>query len=245
MRGAFHRYRALRRYVIWYSIPSAQDADGTRRIRRTKGRRLRENGRKLFDVPSQPPVVILSGRELSREIVESCRSGDRDAFRALYDLYKDRVYSIALYFFHGDPIVASDVTQQVFLKLMTSIRQFRGDAEFSTWLYRLVVNVCMDAARSRKSDPVISNRARMETFGAPGSQEEDYARAQMANSVRAAVSALPPKFRIAVLLRYFEDLSYEQMAKALHCSMGTVASRLSRGHKILAERLKGLIGTKG
>jgi RNA polymerase sigma-70 factor (ECF subfamily) len=67
----------------------------------------------------------------------------------------------------------------------------------------------------------------------------------MANSVRVAVAALPPKFRIAVLLRYFEDLSYQEMAKALHCSMGTVASRLSRGHSILAERLKGLTETKG
>jgi RNA polymerase sigma-70 factor (ECF subfamily) len=59
------------------------------------------------------------------------------------------------------------------------------------------------------------------------------------------VAALPPKFRIAVLLRYFEDLSYQEMAKALHCSMGTVASRLSRGHRILAERLKSLMETKG
>ena len=190
-------------------------------------------------------MVNLSGRELSKEIIEACRSGDRVAFRALYDLYKDRVYSIALYFFHGDPAAAGDVTQQVFLKLMTSIHQFRGDAEFSTWLYRLVVNACMDAARSRRPDAVTSDRSRMEGFAAPGSQEEDYARAQMANSVRAAVSALPPKFRIAVLLRYFDELSYEQMAKALHCSMGTVASRLSRGHKMLAERLKSLMGTKG
>src|SRR5258706_13897656 len=123
---------------------------------------------------------------------------------------------------------------------MTSIRQFRGDAEFSTWLYRLVVNACLDAARSRKSDAAIADRARMEAFAGTGFQEADYASAQMPSSVRAAVSALPPKFRIAILLRYFEDLSYEQMAKALHCSMGTVASRLSRGHKILAERLKGL-----
>ena len=187
----------------------------------------------------------LSGRELSTEIIESCRLGDRDAFRALYDLYKDRVYSISLYFFHGDPAVASDVTQQVFLKLMTSIRQFRGDAEFSTWLYRLVVNACMDAARSRKTEPAISDPSRMEALAVRGSQEEDYVRAQMANSVRAAVSALPPKFRIAVLLRYFDEMSYEQMAEALHCSMGTVASRLSRGHKILAERLKGVAGAKG
>ena len=66
----------------------------------------------------------------------------------------------------------------------------------------------------------------------------------MAGSVRAAVAGLPAKFRIAVLLRYFEDLSYEQMAKALDCSMGTVASRLSRGHKMLAERLKGLMAGK-
>jgi len=66
----------------------------------------------------------------------------------------------------------------------------------------------------------------------------------MAHSVRAAVSALPPKFRIAVLLRYFEDLSYEEMAAALGCSPGTVASRLSRGHKMLAERLKGATGVK-
>jgi RNA polymerase sigma-70 factor, ECF subfamily len=185
-------------------------------------------------------VVDLSDRQIGAEILAACRSGDRDAFRVVYDLYKDRVYSIALYFFHGDPAAASDVTQHIFLKLMTSVGQFRGDAEFSTWLYRLAVNACMDVARRRKSDAVISDSSRMETFAGPGSQEEDYARAQMASAVRAAVTALPPKFRMAVLLRYFDDLSYEQMARALHCSMGTVASRLSRGHRMLAERLKGL-----
>jgi RNA polymerase sigma-70 factor (ECF subfamily) len=181
----------------------------------------------------------LTDRQISAEIVAACRSGDRDAFRALYDIYKDRVYSIALYFFHGDPAAASDATQQVFLKLITSMGQFRGEAEFSTWLYRLVVNVCLDAARRKKSDAVASDRSQLEMVPGPDSQEDDYARAQMASSVRGAVSALPPKFRIAVLLRYFEDLSYEEMAEALHCSMGTVASRLSRGHRMLAERLKG------
>lgn len=197
-----------------------------------------ENGRKALDAPSQSPVVDLIDRQISAEIVAACRSGDRDAFRALYDIYKDRVYSIALYFCDRDPAAASDVTQQVFLKLMTSIGQFRGDSEFSTWLYRLVVNACMDAGRRRKSDGVSS--AHLEMFAGPESQERDYAREQMAKSVRAAIAALPPKFRIAVLLRHFEDLSYEQMARALHCSMGTVASRLSRGHRMLAERLKGL-----
>src|SRR5258707_511607 len=186
-------------------------------------------------MPSQSPVANLSGRELSTAILESCRLGDRDAFRALYDLYKDRVYSISLYFFHGDKAAASDVTQQVFLKLMTGIGQFRGDAEFSTWLYRLVVNACTDAARRRKSEAAISGSSRMELGGRAGSQEEDFSRAQVASSVRAAVSALPPKFRIAVLLRYFDELSYEQMAKALHCSMGTVPSRLSLRHLLIRE----------
>jgi RNA polymerase sigma-70 factor (ECF subfamily) len=190
-------------------------------------------------------AVNLSDTGISVAIIESCRAGDRDAFRVLYDSYKDRVYAISLYFFHGDEALACDVTQQVFLKLMTSIGQFRGEAEFSTWLYRLVVNACMDSARSRKSDAFIADRSRLEAVGLPGAQEDDYARAQTAKLVRSAVSTLPPKFRIAVLLRYFEDLSYEQMAEALHCSMGTVASRLSRGHKILAERLRGLIGKKG
>src|SRR5580698_11328591 len=138
-------------------------------------------GRKFFYGPSHSPVVNLS--ELTTGIVESCRQGDRDAFRVLYDLYKDRVYSIALYFFHGDPTAASDVTQQVFLKLMTSIGQFRGDAEFSTWLYRLVVNACTDAARNRKSAVALADRSILERFAGPSTQEEDYARAQMATSV--------------------------------------------------------------
>jgi RNA polymerase sigma-70 factor, ECF subfamily len=154
------------------------------------------------------------------------------------------VYSISLYFFHGNEAAASDVTQQVFLKLMTSIRQFQGNAEFSTWLYRLVVNACVDVARKRRPELAMADRGRLEAFAGPGSPEKDFARTQTANSVRSAVAALPPKFRIAVVLRYFEDFSYEQMAKALGCSMGTVASRLSRGHRLLAERLRSLAGTR-
>jgi RNA polymerase sigma-70 factor (ECF subfamily) len=185
-------------------------------------------------------VVPLSDREASAEIIDSCRAGDRDAFRVLYDLYKDRVYSISFYFFHGDEAIAADVTQQVFLKLITTIGQYKGDAAFSTWLYRLVVNACQDALRRRKTAGLAAPPARLDNLAVPGSQEDDCVRTQISRSVREAVSSLPPKFRLAVLLRYFDDLSYEEMAAALHCSMGTVASRLSRGHKMLAERLKGL-----
>lgn len=182
-------------------------------------------------------VVSLSDREISAEVIESCRRGDRDAFRALYEAYKDRVYSIALYFFRGDTAAASDVTQQVFLKLIAGIGQFRGEAGFSTWLYRLVVNTCTDGARQGKARALAVDRAALEALPRSDSPEEELARAQMANSVQLAVSALPPKFRLAILLRYFEDLSYDEMARVLNCSVGTVGSRLSRGHRLLADRL--------
>jgi RNA polymerase sigma-70 factor (ECF subfamily) len=184
-------------------------------------------------------VVDLSNREAGAEIVEACRAGDRCAFRELYDLYKDRVYSIALYFFNGDHVAAGDATQQVFLKLLTNISQYRGEAVFSTWLYRLVVNACLDEARIRK--PAHFDRLRLEAVAGPDSPEAQYSQTHAAACVRSAVASLPPKFRIAVLLRYFDELSYEEMAHALRCSMGTVASRLSRGHKMLAERLKGVV----
>jgi RNA polymerase sigma-70 factor (ECF subfamily) len=172
------------------------------------------------------------------DIIESCRRGDRSGFRAIYDAHKDKVYSIALYFFRGDAATASDVTQQVFLKLITEFNRYRGDSALSTYIYRLVVNTCIDIARARKLRAVPIERSVAESMAAGGgSQEENMANQQLAASIQNAVSALPPKFRLAILLRYFEDLSYEEMAKALNCSMGTVASRLSRGHRILAGTL--------
>src|ERR671938_570900 len=83
-------------------------------------------------------------------VIEACKLGDRDAFRLLFERHKDRVYSVALYFFGGDEALASDVTQQVFLKLFTRIRQFQGESEFTTWLYRLTTNACLDERRKRR-----------------------------------------------------------------------------------------------
>ena len=128
---------------------------------------------------------------------------------------------------------------------MTDFHHFRGDCAFSTWLYRFVVNTCIDTARRRKVR-VISIDA-SPPVAVPGAQEDDVASTQMAASVQSAVFGLPPVFRLAILLRYFEDLSYEEMAKVLNCSVGTVSSRLSRGHRLLAAKLaplKAFIGKK-
>jgi RNA polymerase sigma-70 factor (ECF subfamily) len=177
------------------------------------------------------------GGDVSPEILEACRRGDREAFRALYEAYKDRVYSIAFYFFHADADAAGEVTQQVFLKLMREIARFRGDAAFSTWLYRMVVNACVDRSRSRRRDADAGNPAALDRLHAPGSHEESFAQTQLAASVQQAIATLPAKLRAAILLRYFDDLSYSDMARALNCSIGTVASRLSRGHRLLAKKL--------
>src|SRR5215216_4654945 len=90
--------------------------------------------------------------EISPDVLAACRNGDRDALRALYEAHKDKVYSIAFYFFHGDAAAAGDVTQQVFLKLIGGMAKYRGDSAFSTWLYRIVVNACVDDARRRKGE---------------------------------------------------------------------------------------------
>jgi RNA polymerase sigma-70 factor (ECF subfamily) len=189
-------------------------------------------------------VVSPTEEEVTPDVIDACRRGDRDALRLLYEAYKDKVYSMTLYFFHGDAATSADVTQQVFLKLIGNIGQFRGNSGFSTWLYRFVVNACVDrtraaGSRARQADPAI-----LDQLSAPGSQEDDLATRETARSVQAAVAALAPKVRIAILLRYFEDLSYAEMADVLKCSVGTVASRLSRGHDILARTLEPLCASK-
>lgn len=170
-------------------------------------------------------------------VIDRCRRGDRDAFRLLYEAYKDRVYSIALYFFHGDATTAADVTQQVFLKLLDSIGQFRGDAAFSTWLYRFVVNACVDRTRAAGARAKTVDADVLEHLPGPASQEAAFGERETARAVQRAVATLAPKVRVAILLRYFDDLSYAEMADVLKCSIGTVASRLNRGHAILADAL--------
>ena len=177
--------------------------------------------------------------------IESCQSGDTEAFRLVYERYKDRVYSIAICFFEGDEATARDITQQVFLKLMTNISKFENRSEFSTWLYRVVTNACLDRKRSLRRLLFFGNSNEIEVRDKRRSLEDAFAHREIEASIRVAVGALRPKLRIAILLKYFEDLSYEEMAKVLGCSKGTVASRLNRAHQILARKLAHFRGALG
>lgn len=179
-------------------------------------------------------AAAMKHRKFDDDTIDACRRGDSDAMRLLFETHKDRVFSIALNF-TGNEAAAKDVTQQVFLKLLTSLDQYRSDAAFSTWLYRLVVNACIDEHRRNRRYSDVAPAADRADASARG-DEAVYA-GEVAAIVRLAVGSLRPKLRIAVLLRYFEGLTYEEMAEALGCSTGTVASRLNRGHKQLARKL--------
>jgi RNA polymerase sigma-70 factor (ECF subfamily) len=186
--------------------------------------------------------AVMEQQPIDECVIAACQQGDREAFRLLFEAYKDRVFSIAVYSFVGDQAAASDVTQQVFLKLMTAITQFRGDAQFATWLYRLVVNACTDEQRRRRRFLPFGESSPESRMEDRRPQEKHYARLEIADAVKAAISELKPKFRLPILLKYIEGLSYEEIAEVLGCSKGTVASRLNRGHKALAKRLAHLRG---
>ena len=181
-----------------------------------------------------PEMRVAAGQRWNVGMLEACRSGDREAMGALFEACAPRIHSVALHHFGGDHARADDVTQNVFLKLFTRLPQFRGEAELTTWLYRVAVNECLDVRRGLRGwlglDAAAETRSRHR-------QDTALEGVELEGHVRVALAALPPKLRIAVLLRHFEGLSYEQMAEALGCSAGTVASRLHRGHAALARDL--------
>jgi RNA polymerase sigma-70 factor (ECF subfamily) len=182
-------------------------------------------------------LAVMSEPQINDRVIKDCQQGDREAFRLLFEAYKDRVFSIAVYSFHGDQTAAGDVTQQIFLKLMTSIGQFRGESQFTTWLHRLVVNTCIDEQRRRKRHLGFGETVASHATGERKPPERRYEKKELADAVKVAISQLKPKFRMPVLLKYMEGLSYEEIADVLGCSKGTVASRLNRSHKELARRL--------
>jgi RNA polymerase sigma-70 factor (ECF subfamily) len=181
--------------------------------------------------------VLMGESRMGESVIEACKLGDRDAFRQLFERHKDRVYSVALYFFGGDEATAGDVTQQVFLKLFTRINQFQGESEFTTWLYRLTTNACVDEQRKRRRFLQFGEGVEVKEPRVTFTNEDRLVSAEVAESVKRAVAALKPKLRVVMLLKYFEEMSYEEIAAILGLSKGTVASRLNRGHKILARKL--------
>src|SRR5277367_2252685 len=182
--------------------------------------------------------MVLEGND--QEVIAACQRGDRDAFRALFETYQDKVYSIALRY-AGDRALALDIAQEIFLKLLSNIHEFHGNAGFETWLYRVVVNCCLDhRRRSRRIGLFLENLLHGFAVSRPSVSQDalhNLMRVEMQEQVQRGVAGLSADQRIAVALRYTEGLSYDQIAEILDCSPGTVASRLNRAHKVLERRL--------
>jgi RNA polymerase sigma-70 factor, ECF subfamily len=153
-------------------------------------------------------------------LVRAAQTGDQEAFAALYQRYGALVYRTA-YLLLGDAGYAEELTQDVFVRMHGSLARYQPDrGAFSTWLHSVTVHACLNARRRRLWGWLSLDRARAEGIELPASELR----------IWRAVQRLPLKLRAAVVLRYYHDLSYEELAQALACPVGTVRSRLHAAH---------------
>ena len=183
-------------------------------------------------------TVRMTEKRNEPDLLAACRRGEQAAFETLFSENQKRVYSVALNFFGGDEQTAKDITQQVFLKIFYKVGEFRADSEFTTWLYRMTVNACID--EQRKTRRFFSIESFFGDFKVKRTQDERVQQREISDEVQKAIATLKPKFRLPILLKYVENLSYQEIAEVLDCSIGTISSRLNRGHKMLARKLEHL-----
>lgn len=173
-----------------------------------------------------------------RDVLARALAGDVEAFEQLVREHSDAVYGHALRFF-GDPHAAEDVMQEVFLKVYRSLGSFKGDSAFSTWLFRVTRNVCLDQLRSGKRTPVPCDPVDL-----PERSAGDIANPVIASTaLEQAVAALPPEDRDAFNAVALFGLDYRQASLSLGVPIGTVKSRVFRARRALATML-GLMGTE-
>lgn len=168
-----------------------------------------------------------------KHILARARRGELDAFEELVRQYEKRVYAVALRS-SGSPEDAADITQEVFLRAWRSIESFRGDSGFSTWLFRITMNLCVDHARHKNAQPQTqplvvgeedAERPIPDTAPTP---EEHLENSELGRELAAALDEVSEEHRRIVLLRDVSGLSYTEIAEVLEISEGTVKSRLSR-----------------
>ena len=165
------------------------------------------------------------------ELVRRFVGGDRDAFATLVQRHERRVYNVA-YRMLGRREDAVDAVQDVFLSCLRKLHAFRGDAAFTTWLYRVTMNVCYDLLRKRTRD----EPAGEELPETPVPDRTDASAAAI--DVHRALARIPEEFRAVVILHDLQGQPYEDVAQALGAPLGTVKSRLHRGRVMLARALR-------
>lgn len=182
---------------------------------------------------------------LEEDLITRSQNGDIDAFEELVAKYERKVYAIA-YRFMGNPEDASDLTQEAFLKAYQSIKSFRQEASFSTWICRIVSNVCRDQLRKNKRQSQNSldedvwleeGTVQKQLKDQRPTPDEVYESKELKEYLQGLINNLNPEYKMVVILRDIQGYSYEEIAQILDCSLGTVKSRLNRARKALRDQI--------
>jgi RNA polymerase sigma-70 factor (ECF subfamily) len=193
----------------------------------------------------------MSDREIDRQLVERAQRGDKRAFELLVEKYQRKLARLLSRFIR-DPAEVEDVTQEAFIKAYRALPAFRGDSAFYTWLYRIGINTAKNylMAMGRRAP----TSTEVEAEEAEGFEEGEQLRDintpeslllsnEIAETVNSTIEALPEELRTAIQMREIEGMSYEDIAKAMDCPIGTVRSRIFRAREAIAEQLRPLLGT--
>ncbi len=174
--------------------------------------------------------------------MEAARQGDQDAFEQLVRAYEKRVFALTLRMC-GNPEDAAEAAQEAFLAVWQGLKFFRGESSFSTWLYRLASNACVDLLRREgryraAAGPSLDDEElRLETADPAPTPQEAAERAELRRQIENGLRALPAEYRQVLSLREMHQLSYEEIGQTLSLDPGTVKSRISRGRKRLQKFL--------
>lgn len=180
-----------------------------------------------------------------RALISRCKSGDRVAFDELIRLYEKKVYNFA-YRLCGDYHEANDIAAETFVRIYNSIANFRGDANFTTWLFRIVTNVYLDARKRQRARPYQSleeiieleeTTVHRQIEDPSPTPEEQMAHMERTEILQNAIQSLPDYQRMMIVMYHTESKSYEEIAAILDLPIGTVKSRLNRARLALREKL--------
>ncbi len=173
-----------------------------------------------------------------RELVERCRAGDEHAFQELVDRYKDLVFALIARTVQ-DRSRAEDLAQDVFLRVHRGLPYFRGEARLSTWMYRIVANVCAQDAGRPTAVSIEDERVRAQVTASTAVRDQRFGDLELRDRLEKAVARLPPHYRFLVAAHYLNGVRYEDLADALQLPLGTVKTQLHRAKQQLRRLLEG------
>ncbi|MGB1111202.1 MAG: RNA polymerase sigma factor RpoE [Gammaproteobacteria bacterium] len=190
----------------------------------------------------------MSAAAADKELVQRVQQGDSRAFDVLVRKYQHKIVSLVTRYVH-DPDEALDVTQDAFIKAYKALGNFRGDSAFYTWLYRIAINTAKNHLVSRGRRPPTDDidAQEAEQYGGESSLKEyatperETLTSEIGQTVAEALEDLPDDLRTAITLRELEGMSYEEIAEAMDCPIGTVRSRIFRAREAIDKRVRPLM----